>query len=669
MGNNNSCMKRPFGFSATMFAVSLFICIRCLSADTLKLYSPSGKIAVKVWMVKQLTYQVAFEGRTIVEPSFVDLELSGNRSLSSDNRIKSASVKKVKSQIISPVPEKRRTIDDNYHSLVIKFRQPYTVEFRAYDDGVAYRISTSFRDSIIVNNEVAEFHFPGQPSAYFPDISSKDNEDPFHSSFEHLFTYKKITDFSPSSIAYAPILIMPEVGPKLAILESDLESYPGMFVKGTGASSLKAVFAAYPAEEKLVPGEFPQLKVSRREKYIARTSGTRNFPWRVLIIAEHDKDLPSNDIVYRLAPPSKIGDLSWISPGNITDEWIIDVNLFNVPFRAGRNTASYKYYIDFASKFGIDRIMLDAGWSDNNDLLKINPDISMDTLVAYAKEKGVKLAMWTLAYTLDRQLQPALEQFNKWGVDFIMTDFIDRDDQKAVDFHHRIAKACAEHKIMLMFHGSFPPKGFNRTYPNAVTREAVLGSEYNIWSDKVSPGHDVLLPFTRMLAGSLDYEPGLLKNATKKSFRAIEGHVMSPGTRSHQLAMLAVYDSPVQFFSGNPSQGLMEGEYMQYLGSVPTTWDETVILDAKVGEYIVTARKSGDTWYVGGMTDWTPRDIRLDFNFLGEGNYEGVVCRDGINADRYAADYILEKTSVKSDNEQMIHMAPGGGFLMRIQKQ
>ena len=450
---------------------------------------------------------------------------------------------------------------------------------------------------------------------------------------------------------------------------SSLDDYPGMFLKGSSAFSLHSAFAGYPLDERIAEGDYPERVVTKRADYIAKTSGSRNFPWRVLIIGRNDKDLPANDLVYRLASPSRIKDVSWIHPGKCTDEWIIDINLFNVPFRSGVNTGSYKYYIDFAKRFGFDRIMMDAGWSDSKDLFKITPGINMDTLAAYAKERGIKISMWTLAMTLDRQLDSALKQFDKWGVDFIMTDFIDRDDQPVVNFYERIAKACAAHKMMIMFHGAYPPKGFNRTYPNNITRESVLGSEYNIWSYKPSPDHDLILPFTRMLSGPLDYEPGILDNATKKTFRPIEEKVMSQGTRCHQLAMFVVYDSPIQIFSGNPSQGLMEPKFMELLGSLPTTWDETKILDAKVGEYIVTARKRGNNWYIAGMSNWDERDLNIPLNFLEDGSYTVTVCKDGVNADRYPSDYILENGTVTKDKPVQMHMAPGGGFLIKLVKR
>lgn len=661
-------MKSSRNFCCSLFcAILLLSCSTLRAADTLTVSAPSGDILVKVWTAEQLHYSVYHKQRLLLSNSVIDMQLLNGQSLSNDLRIKSAKTTKVSEQIISPVPEKRKVIPDVYQQLSIQFKKPFAVIFRVYNDGVAYRIQTAFKDSIVVKDEVALFNFMGDPSAYYPNLDQK--EDMFNSSFEHNYQFSKLRDFTANRVAYSPILIVPDQQPKIAITESDLEDYPGMFVKGTGKAALRSTFSAYPLEEKSIEGLYSYVSVSKKADYIARTKGSRSFPWRIMMIAEEDRQLPSNDIVYRLGAPSRVAETSWIQPGNITDEWIIDVNLFNVPFKAGRNTASYKYYIDFAKRFGIRYIMMDAGWSDNNNLFKVVPEINMDTLVAYAKQQGVKLAMWTLGRTLDQQLDSALTQFNKWEVDFIMTDFIDRDDQKAVNFHYRIAQACADHKIMIMFHGSYPPKGFNRTYPNAVAREAVLGSEFNIWSERVTPDHDLLIPFIRMLAGSLDYEPGILNNATKKTFRAAGDFVMSYGTRMHQLAMYTVFDSPVQFFAGNPSQGMMEPEFMKILGSIPTMWDETNIPDANVGNYIVSARKKGAQWHIGAMTNWEARKLDIHFDFLEEGvEYTATICSDGINAEKYPADYVIETKKIKKGDSYTIAMAPGGGFYMRLEK-
>jgi len=664
-------IKHPVNMRSLLLVVFLMVLqVSGWSMDTLQVCSPSGRICVKVWLGKQLNYYVSYDNKTILNVSSIDLELDKNRSLATGNAIRSSAVKSIREQIISPVPEKRKVIPDIYTLLTVQFRQPYTVEFRVYDDGLAYRIGTGFKDSVYVLHEVAQFSFPGHPSAYFPEVKKRADADIFHTSFEEEYPLRKLDSIPDGVIGYSPILISTETFPKIAITESDLYDYPGMFLGGTGGSALKGVFAGYPAEERPTNDYYSQVKVVKRAPYIARTSGTRTFPWRVLLVAPADKDLPGNDLVYRLGAPSRLGNVSWVSPGNLTDEWIVDINLFNVPFRAGLNTDSYKYYIDFAKRFGFKRIMMDAGWSDNNDLFKVNPSISMDTLVAYAKEKGIKIAMWTLAQTLNRQLDSALVQFDKWGVDFIMTDFMDRDDQKMVNFYHRVANACARHKIMIMYHGAFPPKGFNRTYPNAVAREGVMGSEFNMGSNRITPGHDVTLAYTRMLAGYMDYEPGILNNATEKGTRPVAGVVTSPGTRCHQLSMFLVYDNPMQVFSGNPSQGMQEPDFMELIGHLPTTWDETIILDGKVGEYIITARRKDNNWFIGGMSDWSPRYLSIRFDFLENTKYKAIICRDGVNADRYAADYILKKDVVIQKGEELkIHLAPGGGFLIRLDRE
>jgi alpha-glucosidase len=293
----------------------------------------------------------------------------------------------------------------------------------------------------------------------------------------------------------------------------------------------------------------------------------------------------------------------------------------------------------------------------------------MEEISSYAKQQGVSLSMWTLASTLDRQLEPALKQFKKWGVDFIMTDFMDRDDQKMVNFYHRIAKACATEKIMIMYHGAFKPAGFSRTWPNAITREGVLGSEYNIWSEKANPDHDLLLPFIRMTAGPMDYEPGILDNATEKTFRPISEKVMSMGTRMHQAAMFVVYESPIQLFSGNPSEGLLEPEFMDLIGTIPTVWDETFVLDGKVREYIVTVRKKGDDFFIGGMSNWSSKKTEIDFSFLEAGEYSATIATDGVNADRYPSDYTIAKQSIDKHSKMSLTMAKGGGFVIVLKKK
>lgn len=641
----------------------------CLAADTRDILSPDGKIKVVVEGGTALRYAIWYNNKPILQPSVIDLVLANGVRIGGNVSLKKIKRRFNDTYIQSPVPEKRRLIPDRFNELTITLNASFSVTFRVYDDGVAYRIATHLKDSITVREETAAFHFPNNPRIYFSQVVKRDQVDIYHTSFEEPYEVKPLDSLSRNNLCFTPTLIYPAEGPRIIITESDLEDYPGMFLTGNNDQSLAGHFAPYPLEEKITEGEFPAAVVTRRADYIAVTKGSRTFPWRVLLIAATDKDLPANDLVYRLASPSRIADASWIQPGKGTDEWIIGINLFNVPFKSGINTATYKYYIDFASRFGFERIMMDAGWSDYKDLFKINPSLNMDEIAAYARQKGVRLSMWTLAVTLEKQLEPALAQFKKWGVDFIMTDFMDRDDQPMVNFYHRTAEACARHQIMIMYHGAFKTAGFNRTWPNAVTREGVLGSEYNIWSEKPTPEHNVLLPFIRMTAGPMDYEPGLLDNATAKTFRPIGEKVMSIGTRCHQAAMFVVYESPVQIFSGNPSQGLLEPNFMELIGSVPTVWDTTLVLDGKIGDYIITARKKGNDWFIGGMTDWTARDITIDLSFLDGGEYEATICEDGVNADRYASDYTLRTARVQKNSTLPVKMAPGGGYLLRLRRK
>ncbi|HMH33005.1 MAG TPA: glycoside hydrolase family 97 protein [Puia sp.] len=651
-----------------LLCILLLDTIHLAAQSKRQLKSPNGLIRVTVETRRSIQYSLYYNNRPLLLSAVIDMELGSGIKLSNDLTIRKISLSHVNDSIFSPVPEKRKIVRNVYNELKIDFSQRFTLILRAYDDGFAYRLVTHMKDSVIIRQEKALFNFAGNYTAYYPEVQKRADMDIFHTSFEEPYQVKPLDSIGPSNLCFTPVLVDCENGIKALITESDLEDYPGMFLQGTANHSLEAVFAPFPLEEALSGGDYPQAYVTKRADYLAHCKGNRAYPWRVIAISSHDRELPGNDIVYRLASASRVPDPTWINPGKGTDEWTIGINLFNLPFVAGINTATYKYYIDFAKRFGFDRIMMDAGWSDYQDLFKINPNLDMEELAAYSRTKGIKLSLWTLAYTLNRQLDSALAQFNRWGVDFIMTDFIDRDDQKAVDFYFRIAEACASKQIMLMYHGAYKPAGFERTFPNALTRESVLGSEYNIWSDKATPRHDLLLPFIRMVSGPMDYEPGLLDNASQKTFRPIPEKVMSQGTRCHQLAMFVVYDNPMQIFSGNPSQGLLEPAFMELLGSIPTTWDETRIVDGKLGEYIVTARKKGNDWFLGAMTDWTPRIVSVSLDFLEPGNYQATICADGVNAARYASDYLITDKDIRSGDSLNISMAPGGGYMLKLKK-
>ena len=429
---------------------------------------------------------------------------------------------------------------------------------------------------------------------------------------------------------------------------------------GNGDTVLTAIFPKYALEEKQTRDR--TIIVEKSADYIARTSGNRVFPWRVFGIAEKDTDLIGKELVYRLGPPLRLKETSWIRPGKVAWDWWNALNITGVDFRSGVNTDTYKYYIDFASKYGIEYIILDEGWSDPADLFKINPEMDMDELFRYAKEKNVGVIPWVVWCTLDRQLDSALAQFSKWGAVGIKVDFMQRDDQKMVNYYWRIAQRAAGHHLLVDFHGCYKPDGLRRAYPNVITREGVRGLENDKWSEDITPIHCVTLPFTRMYAGPMDFTPGAMINASRYTFKAVWFLPMSMGTRCQQLAMYVIYDSPLQMLADNPSHYYKEPEAMDYLSKVPVTWDETIVFDGQIARFVTMAKRKGDTWYVAGMNDWSERTVTLDFGFLGEREYELQLYSDGINADRKGTDYRMEHISVRKGATLNVPMAPGGGF-------
>jgi alpha-glucosidase len=639
----------------------------CIAQQSFQLYSPDSTLRLNVNVQNKLSWILYAGDKLLTRSPSVDIEIKGLGKLSDKLLISDSKVSSSKETISVPVPYRKKTVIEHFNQLMLVFRSPFTLQFRMYNEGMAYRIGTGsgFKDSSFVKNEDVLFELDSKASVWFAHMDKRQNVDRFHTSFEAIYKKQALRDIADTMLTYSPLTVSLPNGYHLGISDANLIDYPGMFLQKNG-NALQGVFAPYPSKEKLMEGEFPQYVVEERADYIAKIKGEKMLPWRAVLVGKKDIDLPNNDLLWLLGEPSKIKDHSWIKYGKGTDEWITGINLFNIPFKAGLNTATYKYYIDFANRFGLDQVMLDAGWSDVKDLFKINPDINMEELAVYAKQKNIRLMLWTLCATLDKQLDSALKQFSKWGIASIMTDFMDRDDQKMVNFYHRIASRCADFKISIMFHGAYPPKGFNRTWPNAITQEGVLGAEWNIWSELCTPEHNVAIAYTRMLAGPLDYEPGLLLNAQKDQFRPIGKNPMSIGTRCHQLAMFLVYDSPLQIFSGNISQGLKEPEFMQLLGSIPTVWDETKILQGKIGEFIITARKNGSDWFIAGLNNSTARTISLALDFVGKKTFDMTICKDGINAHNYGSDYEIQKRNTRSSEKLDIPMAPGGGFLIKL---
>jgi alpha-glucosidase len=633
---------------------------------TFTINSPDGNIQLKVEAGTKLQWSVTDQGQTIIAPSSVSLTLQTGEVLGESPKISNSKIQKINDKIAA-LNYKKDTVQDNYSQLLLTCKKDYGVIFRVYNDGVAYRFFTKKKDSLIITSEEANFNFAEDYYAYIPYSNDPHNHDKYECSFENTYQHIRLSQFAKDTVAFAPVLIELPDNKKAVITEADLEEYPGMFLtNGKTGIGFSGEFAPYVLAQLQNERNPVQALVTKRADYIAKTSGTRNFPWRVVVIGSSDKDLLNNDMVYRLASPSRVEDVSWIKPGKVAWDWWNDWNISHVDFRAGINTDTYKYYTDFASANHIDYILLDEGWSDDRDIMKIVPDINLPEIIDYAAKKNVGVWLWMGSYPLDQKMNEIFSTYSKMGVKGFKIDFMDRDDQNMVEFYYRVAKEAADYHIMVDFHGAYKPTGLLRTYPNVVNVEGVHGMEQLKWGHDDQVTYDVSIPFIRMVAGPMDYTPGAMRNATKQSYRPINSMPMSQGTRCHQLAMYIMYEAPFEMLSDNPTAYMREQESVNFISSVPTTFDETVALDGKVAEYAVMARRKGDTWYIGAMNNWEARDITIDLLFLKDGNYKAEIFKDGINADRDATDYKREVIDISSKDKLKIHLSNGGGWAAKI---
>ena len=621
--------------------------------------SPNGALAVTIGTERQLTWSVTHRGRTVIQPSRIAMTLGDGRVLG-EKPLLTTSFTRTTDTILKPVVRYRRAeIRDRFNEVVFAFAGNYALVVRAYDDGVAYRWKTMLPGEVTVVDEAVSLAFAGDHLVYFPE------EESLQSHQERLYKKLKISEIAAGRFSSLPAMAVLPAGVKVVITESDLFDYPGMDLTTGGApNTLKGLFPAYPKTVELARDR--DEKVVEREAYIAKTRGMREFPWRVLAIAEADAGLLDTDIVYRLASETTMKDTGWIRPGKVAWDWWNSLNLFGVPFKSGVNTDTYKHVIDFAAENGLEYIILDEGWYTLGDLLSITPGVDMEAIAAHARQKNVGLIMWVIWKTLDLQMGPALDQFEKWGVKGIKVDFMQREDQWMVNYYERVAREAAKRKMLVDFHGAYKPTGLYRTWPNVVTSEGVLGLEQSKWGDAASPDNAVTFPFMRMLAGPVDYTPGAMLNAAKKDFKPIFDRPMSQGTRCQQLAMYVVFESPLQMLADSPSNYRREPESLAFLAAVPSVWDETRVLGAAVGEHILVARRSGRDWYVGALTNWDARDIEVDLSFLGAGQFQAVIFRDGVNAHRAGVDYAREEKAVAAADRLQVHLAPGGGWVARI---
>jgi len=678
------------------FFIVIVLNLSCQQTSPTKitsLFSPNKKIHFQLFsenVKSSLTYTIHWKDTLLVDKSIIQLDLEGEEF----DHLTIKTIRRIeKDSLFSPIiASKRKTFRDRYKAIIIHFEQPIALEIRMYDEGLSYRWIGKANHPLKVFKEKFEVNPVGNPQIYYAPyhqelratsilnylVMQRDKirdyfkiGKKFESHFETQYLSSKISESLENTFYFAPTLIQLQNGKYLVIAESDVIDYPGMILQKSPQNGIITRFSPYPLKEEIPFDTITYYKlnsVTQFADYIAKTKGQRNFPWRVIAVTDNPASIPASDLILKLASPSVIkGDLSWIKPGQITDEWLVNTNLFNVSFKSGKNTATYKYYIDFAKEFNLEYIMVDEGWYLNGNLKKLNKNLNLDSVIAYAKTKSIGVGLWFNAALLDENLEETLRLYAEKGIKIIMIDFINRNDQKAMNFYSRMAEACAKHHLMLNIHSAPAPAGFEITYPNAISREGVMGSEWNGWSKFITPNHELTIPFTRMFSGSLDYEPGLLNNSTENGFKNIDGQPMSQGTRAHQIAMYLIYDSPLQYFIGNPSQGYMEPKMMKFIGNIPTTWDETIVLKGKPGEYIITARLKDGIWYIGAMNNWTERIVSVDLSKLGLKQYQLTGIADGINSNKYASDYAIISAKGNAKEKFTIHLSKGGGGVWRFE--
>lgn len=619
--------------------------------------SPDGKIKIDVTITGQLTWSVSNETEILLRPSALALMLD-HPVQPGIRPVLLKSKQSTNNEVITAViPVKDREVLNHYNELRLDFKGGYSLYFRAYNDGVAYRFETRFKENVLrVKSERADFNFNGNYRVFWPE-----EKDPgFQSHFESLYKDSLITAFNDQQHGALPVLLFSSAGTKMLISEADLYDYPNMFVFGTSGKGITAGFPKNILES--IPVRDRTIKITRLADHIALTQGSRKYPWRCISICKADKDLLGNNLTYKLSTPSVIKDTHWIKPGKVAWDWWNDNNIYGVNFKSGINTATYKYYIDFAAQYGLEYIMLDEGWTKSTtDLLHPAPEIDIEEIISYGKSKNVGVWLWTLWGPLDLEMEKILAQYANWGAKGIKVDFMARADQYMVNFYERVAEKAAKYQLMVDLHGAYKPVGLNRKYPNVLSYEGVRGLENCKWSEDITPKHNLTLPFIRMAAGPMDYTPGAMINATKKNYRIVFSEPMSMGTRAQQVAMYVMYESPLQMLADNPSNYLKDTACTRFISRIPTTWDKTIPLDGKVGEYAVIARKQGNKWYVSAMTD-DQREFNIPLNFLEDGNYNVDILSDGINAARHAADYQISSIILTSGQSLPVKLAQSGGY-------
>ena len=640
----------------------MFLCLASLlhSQNKFELVSPNGEIKVLFNLSDKIYYSIDYNGEVLLKDNSIQLTLK-NQVLGQNPKLRRQKRMSIDEYLTPVVPLKYSKINNRYNQLLLTFKD-YSVEFRAFDDGVAYRFLTSQKGDVEVMSEEFAINFP---SDYLLHLQQPGG---FKTAYEEPYTHIWSNTWKPEDkMAVLPALIDTKKDYKILISESDLTDYPCMFLKGTGENGLISTFPKTPLA--FTESGDRSVKITEEADYIAKTKGTRNYPWRYFVISRNDKQLIENTMTYRLAEKNQLQDVSWIKPGQVSWEWWNDASPYgpDVNFVAGYNLATYKYYIDFASKFDIPYIIMDEGWAESTrDPYTPNPKVDLHELIRYGKERNVGIVLWLTWLTVENNFD-LFKTFNEWGVKGLKIDFMDRSDQWMVNYYERVAREAAKYHLFVDFQGSFKPAGLEYKYPNVLSYEGVRGMEQ---MEGCYPDNSLYLPFIRNAVGPMDYTPGAMISMQPNVYRAERPNAASIGTRAYQLALFVVFESALQMLADNPTLYYRNEDCTRFITQVPVTWDETVALEAKAGEYVIVAKRKGDKWFIGGIANngEKEREFTIKLDFLNKGrSYQMTSFEDGINAGRQAMDYRCKSSQVKVGELLTVKMVRNGGFAAIIE--
>ena len=660
--------------NARLITPILALCCLPLSAKVYTVQSLSGDMVVNINVDKSITWDITKGKTQVLKPSVISLQ-TDRQTFGVNPKVRKATVHNYKND------------GDGYQQLLLSCNG-YDVEFRVFLNAAAYRIIPKKTINKVVN-ETSEYRFAGDYQSFVPYVNDNREGERWCYPFESYYDEAPLSKMYQDSLAITPLAVCLPEGKKAVVMEADVENYPGMYLlKGASSSSdhsLQAAFPPYPLKEKIGGYNRLNLVPTERAGYIAEK--VNRLPWRIVLVTDEDKQLVGNDIARQLGPQCRIKDTSWIKPGKVAWDWWNNTNITGVDFRAGINTDTYKYYVDFARKNGLEYIIIDEGWSDPEDLLIFSDKMDMAGIINYAKQNGVGVILWSSWRNLiqrgHEKMEEIMKHYGDMGVKGFKVDFFDRDDQKAINSVYEVAACAAKHHLLLDLHG-MRPFGVQFAYPNIVNFEGVKGLENSKWEPRVGDGplhdqprYDVTIPYLRALPGSFDYTPGAMVNAVRSQFFGNNDHPMSQGTRVHQMAMYTIFDAPLQMLADSPTKYMQNQECTDFIAQIPTVYDQVVPLDGKLGEYVVVAKRKGSRWYVAAMNNWQARDLTIDLSPLLKLNAKtnrpeklsgkANIFADGINADREATDYKHTYQQISAGDKLQIHLAPAGGWTAIIE--